>query len=204
MLRDHDPNRYPSRIKSSSLGPSSSRGATNQEGIPCGFGSVKDLVESYEGIPLKEQLDTYSKMKQIRQERQKEINDMLLLTKQQHLIGKAVAQFGADEQDIYVYGENEDDEEEEDEDNDEEERILSDKDQLEQSLLLVEEQEKKAEQFFCKGTQPQLSRISEEKTENSCDLNNNNHARFNQTDASPINACNGNLTSGKNNRLKSF
>lgn len=78
-------NRYTSRLKSSSLGPSSSH---DNEQFYSGFGSVKNLVESYEGIPFKEQVDAESKVNQIRMQRQKEITDAIIMTKQGYGIKK--------------------------------------------------------------------------------------------------------------------
>ena len=82
--------RYTNRLKSSSLGPSSSH---ENEQFYAGFGSVKNLVESYEGIPYKEQIDSESKLNQIRMQRQKEITDAIILTKQSYGIQKGLNRF---------------------------------------------------------------------------------------------------------------
>jgi hypothetical protein len=91
LQSEQNKNRFSVRLKSNSVGPSSSFHAnenpgfssnTNDNEFFAGFGSVKNLVQSYEGIPLKEQVDSESKVKLIRQERWKEISNVMEITKQ--------------------------------------------------------------------------------------------------------------------------
>ena len=191
--------RYSNRLKSSSLGPASSVGSANDgnDQFYAGFGSVKNLVESYEGIPHKEQSDAETKLMMIREQRRREINEALLITK--HDLNKDG--FEDDEQD-YDQDENQDEEEE---------QILSEQEQLEYSLRLVEESEKKVSQFIQRvsAQQPQqqqqphqqqlnqlqskeLSTISE-KTENSYTNNNQMIAGSNTSVTSPANTNNTNI-----------
>lgn len=188
--------RYSNRLKSSSLGPASSVGSANDCNEPffAGFGSVKNLVESYEGIPHKEQSEAETKLMMIREQRRKEINEALLITKH----------------DLIKDGLDDDDYDQDDNQDEEEEQILSEQEQLEYSLRLVEESEKKVSQFIQRAPtqqyqhqqqlQPQqhqqnqlqskdLSTISE-KTENSYTINNQMIAGSNTSVTSPMNNTN--------------
>ena len=206
FIQPNKDSRYSNRLKSSSLGPSSSlnlnEAATagsnsknhNSNELCAGLSSVKNLVQSFERIPFNEQIQVESKVKQIRQEREREILDVMEITKR-NLIK---VEKGEDDEEDEEEDEESDEEENENEKNVEEEDDDDEEDEkqmLEKSQRLVEQQEKKFQQFIQRGQTPQketteafnhLSTISE-RTEHSSSVNNPNIAASNTTAASPLN-----------------
>jgi hypothetical protein len=192
------------RVKSSSVGPNPSY--ESNENIPfkihcqhlsninadsqfyAGHGSVKNLVNSYEHINRKEQLEAENKILQMREERLKEMTKVMEITHKN-------LELNIDANDEHDESEQEY-EQEEDEDEEEDEADIDEQEKLEQSQRLVEEQEKKFHQLLNRNNHHQqafepnnqLSTISE-RTEHSSSANNAMiaAAASNNTVTSPLN-----------------